>query len=610
MNQAFCEYTLINELGHGGMGTVYRAQNTSGQIVALKVMISQLLKDSAARERFIREPRLYPSHPNIVKVLDAGDCDGTPFFAMELIEGESLDSVLQRVHVLAPTQFAVVLREVAAALDHVHAQGIIHRDIKPSNILLRAGDDHAFLTDFGVAKNMQGTRLTQISGVRIGTAHYMSPEQAMGMRELTPAADIYSLGVMAYHVLSGRVPFDADSDVVVARMHMQDPPPPLRQINPKIGPALANVVMRALHKDPRKRYRSAGEFAAAFERALSNAPLVTPSAGLGPGKPVIWAGLMALVFLVASAIAITVLVSGGKGENQPAALPPQRQTALPLSPTADTNASPLTPTASLQSSTPTNSAAATSTLAPTATDTPVPSATPTRPAPTVTHTPRPITGNNFDGHWYSNFAELELTQQGDHVSGVYYFYGDKSPNELQGTVRGRRLDGYFRGDPAKKVYFELSASGRSFTGAWLWLEDHQWHDWCGVRTGALPSGCGYAGHWNLTGSFDPSGPNKGPYAATFTQAGRELRGTYQDEEGNEVVLAGRLGVDGPGSHYRASGTREWFRDGKRQGSGRFTWELADFNSQQFRGLIIFTNSRKERCGWRDGAAAPDPCRLK
>ncbi len=416
MNGQFCDYTLLDELGHGGMGTVYRAKNTAGEVVALKVMAPNLAKDKGIRERFIREPRMYPKHENIVQILNAGECDGTPFFAMALIQGDSFDSVLQRHRELAPSQFVPVLRDVAAALDHVHRQGIIHRDIKPSNILMRESDDRAFLTDFGVAKNTLGTKLTQVSGVRIGTAHYMSPEQAMGKRDLTPATDIYALGVMAYHAISGRVPFDADSDVVVARMHMQDIPPDLRKVNPRISPALSAVVMRTLEKDPRKRFASAGAFAAAFEKAASQSDQAPVAAA--PSR--VWMGLSAAV-LVITALAAVWLLSGnstGAGIGGPATqsvlitvtqpgviavlatntIDSTQTSGNPATATVigvETNA--LTPvvagptdlTTTPETPTTDSTDAATSTLAPTSTATRTPKPPTRTPTPTKTHTPTP-----------------------------------------------------------------------------------------------------------------------------------------------------------------------------------------------------------------------------
>ena len=405
MNGSFCEYTLLDELGHGGMGTVYRAKNAAGEIVALKVMAQNLVRDKGLRERFIREPRMYPKHENIVQIMEAGECNGMPFFAMAYIQGDSFDNVLKRHRSLAPSQFVPVLRDVAAALDHVHRQGIIHRDIKPSNIQMRESDDRAFLTDFGVAKNTLGTKLTQVSGVRIGTAHYMSPEQAMGKRDLTPATDVYALGVMAYHAISGRVPFDADSDVVVARMHMQDVPPDLHKINPNIPPALSAVVMRALEKDPRKRYASAGALAAAFEKVVDNptrVPVVATNSRM-------WMGLSAAVLIVAAFVAVWLLStsrpSGSSAYGPDTATTTATQASgVAVLATAMPTQGTTTPAADSGTAAPTANGAgivaadtvvaetseagvATSTLAPTSTPTNTPRP-PTR-TPKPTHTPTP-----------------------------------------------------------------------------------------------------------------------------------------------------------------------------------------------------------------------------
>lgn len=436
--QTFCQYTIYKELGRGGMGTVYLAKNAKGESFALKVMGVHLLRDEGSRARFKREPKLSPVHPNIVRVLDSGECNGTPFFVMELVEGESLDAILRRQKVLPATQLIELLRGVASALDHVHGRGIIHRDIKPSNILVNK-DGHVYLTDFGVAKNTAAGAATYMSvtGSRIGTAHYMSPEQAMGKRDLTAAADIYALGVMAFHALAGRVPFDADSDVVVARMHMQDVPPDLRKLNPQVPQQVADVVMRAMRKDPAKRFASANAFVNALAQALDK-PVAQPVLA----RPTVWGGLALVVVLVS--IGLLLVLSGrenrrdsaGTGDpkaspaatvaksQQPAALTPSSGPAVPsTTPQLLTSGPSSLPTATSALVAAQPVAGATSTLAPTrepeptatrprptsvarivstVTSGPIVSVhTPTANAPTTTDNP-PAGGGNSDGSGGSN----------------------------------------------------------------------------------------------------------------------------------------------------------------------------------------------------------------
>ncbi len=265
----FCNYEIIGEVGRGGMGAVYRARHKDGRIVALKVMRPEFRSNASAEKRFRRAPQLYPKHANIVEIYDSGECDGTLFFAMQLIEGESLSGVLRRVRVFTPEQYAPIFRDVAAGLDASHAKGVIHRDIKPSNILVRNSDGRAFLTDFDIAKDLTAGQFTSVAGAggMIGTAHYMSPEQASG-KPITPASDVYSLGAMTYEALAGHPPFMADSEFVVARMHLQDPPVELFKANPAVSEKVSAVVMKALNKDPRARYASAGAFSQAFVATL------------------------------------------------------------------------------------------------------------------------------------------------------------------------------------------------------------------------------------------------------------------------------------------------------------------------------------------------------
>jgi serine/threonine-protein kinase len=330
--QDFCNYTLLDELGRGGMGTVYRARTSNGNIVAIKVLAPHLQHNLQERERFKREPKLMPKHPNIVAVLDVGECNGQPYFAMEYVEGESLESILARTGSLAAEQLLPVMAGIAAGLDAAHANGVVHRDLKPSNVLIRH-DGWVFLTDFGVAKTLNGTQLTQSSGVRIGTTHYMSPEQARGSREVTRASDVYALGVMAFRGLGGRLPFDADSDIVVARMHIQDNPPKLQQINPRISKPIAQVVMKALSKEPNKRYASAGEFA----RALGQASLQSKSTKAPSALPAIGVVASLVVLVGVAAFVVQQVAGGGRipvfGDGPTAVITAQATSTMPSTPT-------------------------------------------------------------------------------------------------------------------------------------------------------------------------------------------------------------------------------------------------------------------------------------
>ncbi len=303
--QPFCNYVLLDELGRGGVSTVYRARdNRSGKVVALKLLKRQFQKQRIATERFQREPQMQFLHPKIVPVLEAGECEGQSFFTMELVEGRSLEQMLA-AGALAPRQLFLILRDVSDALDAAHQRGIVHRDIKPSNILIRTSDNAALLTDFGVAKAMNGADATlfQTNVDMVGTVDYAAPELIRNSSSITPTADIYSLGVTAYYALSGKLPFVADDAFAVANMHLTREPMPLRQMNPRVSPEVSRVVMKAMRKGAEHRYPTAGAFANAFIEAVMQSQI---NAAQGGGwrrvLPVAIAAVLALVAVAAAAI--------------------------------------------------------------------------------------------------------------------------------------------------------------------------------------------------------------------------------------------------------------------------------------------------------------------
>jgi len=257
-------YRVDRLLGDGGMATVYLGHDVLlGRDVAIKVLRGQYAADPASRVRFRREAQAAAgfSHPNIVDIYDVGEVAGTPYFVMEYVRGQTLKSIIEHEGPFHPDDVAGLLQQVCSALDYAHERGYVHRDVKPQNILVD-NDGHAIVVDFGIAKSVSDDNLTEV-GDGLGTVHYLSPEQASGLMA-TPASDVYSAGVVAFEMLTRFVPFDADSAVGIAVKHVQEQAPPPSDFLPSIPPAVDAIVMRALDKDPTKRFPSAGAFASAM----------------------------------------------------------------------------------------------------------------------------------------------------------------------------------------------------------------------------------------------------------------------------------------------------------------------------------------------------------
>jgi serine/threonine-protein kinase len=249
------------------MAVVYRARQESlDRTVAVKVLSENLAASSEFMERFRREARTAASmrHPNVITVHDFGEDDrGVPYLVLEYIGGPTLADLMDAG--LDDQRIPDLLDQVAAGLDYAHARGVIHRDIKPGNVLMTE-DGRAVLADFGLAWLLEGAHLTLTGGV-IGTPEYMSPEQAAG-NPIDHRCDVYALGVVLYEMLVGDRPFVAETPIGVLLMHLQDEPPSLLDARPDLPLAVAEVIEKALVKDPKERYGSAGELARAFRAAF------------------------------------------------------------------------------------------------------------------------------------------------------------------------------------------------------------------------------------------------------------------------------------------------------------------------------------------------------
>jgi beta-lactam-binding protein with PASTA domain/tRNA A-37 threonylcarbamoyl transferase component Bud32 len=264
-------YRILRKLGSGGMANVYLAEDEElGRRVAIKILNDRYANDELFIERFRREAKSAAalSHPNIVSIYDRGQAEGTYYIAMEVIEGRSLKELILTRGPLPIAQAIAFTLEILDALRFAHRHGIIHRDVKPHNILI--GGERLKVTDFGIAR-AGASQMTEAGSI-MGTAQYLSPEQARGA-PVTASSDLYSVGIVLYEVLTGKVPFTGDSAIEIAMKHLNELPKPPSKIRPEIPEELDHVVLRALAKAPEDRYQTAEEFAEDLHRVEAGLPL-------------------------------------------------------------------------------------------------------------------------------------------------------------------------------------------------------------------------------------------------------------------------------------------------------------------------------------------------
>ncbi len=265
-------YRIQAVVGRGGMGVVYRAtQLALARSVALKVIAPELASDVQFRERFKREARTAASinHPNVIAIHDAREEGDVLLITMDYIDGMDLRALLAQERRLTPRRVAAIVGQVADALDAAHRRGLVHRDVKPANVLISAvaGREHVYLTDFGLTKSSSESGGVTATGIVVGTVDYMAPEQVKGDR-VDARTDVYALGCMLYQALTGRVPYERDSDIAKMFAHASEPPPLVSASLVDAPPALDEVVNRAMAKDPAARFRSAGELGQAARAAV------------------------------------------------------------------------------------------------------------------------------------------------------------------------------------------------------------------------------------------------------------------------------------------------------------------------------------------------------
>jgi serine/threonine-protein kinase len=269
-------YELDAEIGRGGMGVVYRCKDVKlRRFVAIKVLPPDLAFRDEVRVRFLREAETAAqlNHPNIVPIFSVDERDGLVWFVMGLVDGESLAGRLLREPRPPFGDVKRILRDVADALAYAHTRGIIHRDIKPDNILLDRVTGRPIVTDFGIARAIEGDSRLTVTGTAVGTPAYMSPEQAMGEGEIDGRSDLYSLAVVGYQMLAGELPFKASNTPAMLMKHLSDPLRPIASVRPDVPRALAQLIERTLAKKPHQRWRDAAELRDALETvSVSGAP--------------------------------------------------------------------------------------------------------------------------------------------------------------------------------------------------------------------------------------------------------------------------------------------------------------------------------------------------
>jgi serine/threonine protein kinase len=374
----FAGYRITGVIGRGGMSIVYEAEHVQlGRTLALKLLAPSLAMDESFRERFIRESRIAASldHPNVVQIYDAGESDGVLYIAMRHIAGTDVRTLLQQKGPLGLGQTLFILEQVASALDAAHERGLVHRDIKPANILVAQPSERAFLTDFGVAKEITGRGLTK-TGYFIGTFEYAAPEQIEG-KTVDGRTDLYALGCVLYECLSGEAPFGAETEGSIIHAHLVEPPPKLTAKRPDLPPGLNAVITQAMAKSKDDRYATAGDMVSAVRAVAlegSGAPATSPARPvsippaapetiLAPSEPpapaesvapaappppapppreprtvemtmrrlaLVGAGL--LLLLVAAVVAAVLLAGGDDSSTSPGAVPPTSPPTAPPPP--------------------------------------------------------------------------------------------------------------------------------------------------------------------------------------------------------------------------------------------------------------------------------------
>jgi serine/threonine protein kinase len=285
----FAGYRIDGVLGRGGMGVVYLAEQPElGRKVAIKVIAPALASDPDYLHRFRRESRLAAAieHPNAIPIYEAGVADEeVPYLVMRYVEGEDLSSLLRREGRLEVKRAAAIVDQIAGALDEAHARGLVHRDVKPANVIVesRRGTEHAYLTDFGLTREMDASSGVTATGRWVGTIDYASPEQIKG-RPVDARCDVYALGCVLFMSLTGRLPFERAEDVAKLYAHVSEPPPTASSVVPDVPEDLDEVITRAMSKDPDFRFPSAGDFGRAAMAAATGTPVAEPEHTVATGE--------------------------------------------------------------------------------------------------------------------------------------------------------------------------------------------------------------------------------------------------------------------------------------------------------------------------------------
>lgn len=285
-------YQILEQIGQGGMATIFKAyQPSMDRYVALKILPTHFTKDETFLARFNQEARTLArlEHPHILPVHDYGEQEGITYLVMRYIHAGTLKDLIAQRGALPLNETVRILNQVGRALGYAHSQGVVHRDIKPSNVLIDERGD-AFLTDFGIAKLVEGTVQYTATGAIVGTPSYMSPEQGQG-EPADSRSDIYSLGVMLYEMATGRVPYEAETPLAVLLKHVNAPLPPPRQLKPDVPEGVERVILKAMAKSPGSRYQTAEEMVEALQKAAADvsteiiAPRPSKKAAAGPPQP-------------------------------------------------------------------------------------------------------------------------------------------------------------------------------------------------------------------------------------------------------------------------------------------------------------------------------------